>query len=101
VKTADPLELLLPGGKRDDMSAYAPGIGDCPVCHPAPVVLWPRLASASCGVAFPKLSKLLNQEDALGAPCLRGEFCSPQAAPSRGAPMFYRLLRLSRQADKR
>jgi hypothetical protein len=25
---------------------------------------------------------------ALSAPCLRGEFCSPQAAPSRGAPML-------------
>jgi hypothetical protein len=29
---------------------------------------WPRLVSG--GVVFPELSKLLNQEDALGAPCL-------------------------------
>jgi hypothetical protein len=42
----------------------------------------------SGGVVFSKLSKLLNQEDALGAPCcLRGHFCSPQA-PSRGAGML-------------
>jgi hypothetical protein len=32
---------------------------------------------------FPKLSKLLNQEDALGTPWLHGH-CSPQARP-RGA----------------
>jgi hypothetical protein len=31
-----------------------------------------------------KLSKLLNQEDALSAPWLRGDLCSPQAPP-RGA----------------
>jgi hypothetical protein len=35
--------------------------------------------SLRCGVLFPKLSKLLNQEGALSAPC------SPPA-PSRGAP---------------
>jgi hypothetical protein len=46
---------------------------------------WPGLSG---GVAFPKLSKLLNQEDALSALCLRGEFCSPRAAPSRGAGML-------------
>ena len=34
--------------------------------------------SLRCGVLFPKLSRLLNQEDALSAPC------SPRA-PSRGA----------------
>jgi hypothetical protein len=33
------------------------------------------------------LSKVLNQEDALGAPCLGCDFCSPQA-PSRGAGML-------------
>jgi hypothetical protein len=38
----------------------------------------------SGGVIFSKLSKLLNQEDALSAPCLRGDCCSPQARP-RGA----------------
>jgi hypothetical protein len=34
--------------------------------------------------AFLKLSKLLNQENALGAPCLRGEICSPHATRSLG-----------------
>jgi hypothetical protein len=28
---------------------------------------------------FSKLSKVLNQEDALGAPCLGCDSCSPQA----------------------
>jgi hypothetical protein len=37
---------------------------------------------------FPRLSKLLSQEDALGTPWLRGKFCSQQAASSRGAPML-------------
>jgi hypothetical protein len=46
---------------------------------------WPGFSG---GASFPKLSKLLNQEDALSAPCLRGEFCSPQAAPSRGTGML-------------
>jgi hypothetical protein len=34
--------------------------------------------------AFLELSKLLNQEDALSAPWLRDEFCSPQAHPCCG-----------------
>jgi hypothetical protein len=33
------------------------------------------------------LSKLLNQEDALGALCLHGDFWSPQAPP-RSAEML-------------
>jgi hypothetical protein len=37
------------GDKRDDMSACAAGIGNCPVCHPASVVPWPRLAWAFQG----------------------------------------------------
>jgi hypothetical protein len=45
---------------------------------PSAGVLMYRL-SLRCGALFPKLSKLLNQEDALSAPR------SPQA-PSRGAP---------------
>jgi hypothetical protein len=45
----------------------------------------PRLRR--CPVVFSKLSKVLNQEDALGAPCLGCDFCSPQA-PSRGAGML-------------
>ena len=41
---------------------------------------WPELPGE---LMFPKLSKLLNQEDALGTPWLRGN-CYPQARP-RGA----------------
>jgi hypothetical protein len=33
-------------------------------------------------VVFSKLSKLLNQENALGAPCLRISFCYPQTPPA-------------------
>jgi len=47
---------------------------------PSVEVLTYRL-SLRCGVLFPKLSKLLNQEDALSAPWLRGDLCSPQAPP--------------------
>jgi hypothetical protein len=97
--------------KRDDISAYAPWIGECPVCHPA---------SVSSGLGWPpagarwvsKLSKLLNQENALSAPCLRGDSCSPQAPPAgrgnaadRRDPSLlmshYSLLHPSHHADKR
>jgi len=44
---------------------------------------WPGLTG---GAASIKLSKLLNQEDALSAPCLGRSFCSPQVAPSRPHP---------------
>jgi len=40
------------------------------------------------GVVFPKLSKLLNQEDALSVPCLHGGFCSPQTRPRGAAGML-------------
>jgi hypothetical protein len=36
------------------------------------------LAYGECPVVFSKLSRVLNQEDALGAPCLGCDFCSPQ-----------------------
>jgi hypothetical protein len=62
--------------------AIVPFATRSPLCHG---LGWPGLSG---GAAFLKLSKLLNQEDALSAPCLRGEFCSPQAAPSRGAGML-------------
>jgi hypothetical protein len=40
------------------------------------------LGLVSGGVVFPELSKLLHQEDALGAPCLdTQDSCSPQARP--------------------
>jgi hypothetical protein len=38
-------------------------------------------------IRIPKLSKLPNQEDALGTPWLRGELLSA-GAPSRGAGML-------------
>jgi hypothetical protein len=36
-------------------------------------------APVTGGVVLSKLSKLLNQEDALSGPCLRGDFCYPKA----------------------
>jgi hypothetical protein len=81
--------------KRDDIFVYALRIGERPVC--LNVIQHLRLSSSvirrrrtsglglvTGGVVFSKLSKLLNQEDALSAPCLYGDFCSPQA-PSRSA----------------
>jgi hypothetical protein len=61
------------------MSAYALRISDVPfvIRRPWPSGLgWPGL---SVGVVFPKLSKLLNQEDALSAPCLKHfrNYCGP------------------------
>jgi hypothetical protein len=41
-------------------------------------VIWSRAGDQWYGVS--KLSKLLNQESALSAPCLRGNSCSPQSA---------------------
>jgi eukaryotic-like serine/threonine-protein kinase len=46
-----------------------------------------RLLPATGRVVFSKLSKLLNQEDALSAPCLCGDLRSPHA-PSQGAGFF-------------
>jgi hypothetical protein len=60
------------GDKRDDIFIYALWIGERPVCHPASVSS--GLGPVTGGVVFSKLSKLLNQEDALSAPCLRGDF---------------------------
>jgi hypothetical protein len=55
------------------------------VCHPACHPAWTAPDRCSGGVVFSKLSKLLNQEDALGAPCLQ-RFVIPVARPgSRGA----------------
>src|ERR1700722_14214880 len=60
------------GDKRDDLSAYKVHVGERPVCHPASVSSgWgDSLGLVSGGVVFPELSKILHQEDALGAPCL-------------------------------
>ena len=69
---------------------------------------WPGLTG---GAASIKLSKLLNQEDALSAPRLRGDFSSPQApwrrrnAADRRSPLLltshYCLLHASHRDDKR
>jgi hypothetical protein len=75
------LETTSTGDKRDNMSAYALRISDCPVSHLASVPMargWPGLPG---DVAFLKLSKLLNQEDALSAPCWRCESRAPEARP--------------------
>ena len=59
------LEPSSTSDKRDDLSARAQRAGGCPVCHPAS---WPSglgcLGRVPGGGVFPKLSKLLNQEDA-------------------------------------
>jgi len=58
------------------------------VCHRASVPScqeWPL--GGFGGVVFAKLSKLLNQEYALSAPCLRGSFGSPQG-PSRSEELL-------------
>jgi hypothetical protein len=57
------------GDKRAISLSTRYGIGERPVCHPASVS--PGLGQVTGGVAFFKLSKLLNQEDALSAPCLQ------------------------------
>jgi hypothetical protein len=49
---------------RDDIFVYVLRIGERPVCHP-------ESGPVTRGVVFSKLSKLLNQEDALSAPCLQ------------------------------
>jgi hypothetical protein len=46
------------------------------------------LAGDSLGVVFLRLSKVLHQEDALGAPCLDTVMLLSAGAPSRGAGML-------------
>jgi hypothetical protein len=58
--------------------AHALGIGVRPVIQRPCYLAWAGLRPVPGGVVFFKLSKLLNQEGALGAPGLRGDFCSPQ-----------------------
>jgi hypothetical protein len=55
----------------------------------ASVFIWPGMASGRRPVVqfSPSCQKLPNQENALGAPCLRCDFCSPPA-PSRCAGML-------------
>ena len=54
-----------------------------------------RRHSGWCPVVwcFPSCRKLLNQEDALSAPCLRCDFYSPQALSRGGAMLRTRLIR--------
>src|ERR1700733_14007002 len=56
--------------------------GEGPVCRSATVSS--GLVAATGRVVFSKLSRLLNQEDALSVPCLCCDLRSPHA-PSRGA----------------
>ena len=74
--------------KRDDISAYALRISDCPVCHPASVILWPRLALGLRWCDVSKLSKTAQSRGRLSAPWLRRWIYSPRAAPSRAARML-------------
>ena len=60
------LHMAGPGDKRNDTSARVPGVDERPVCHPACHLAWDGLR-----VVFSELSKLLNQEYALGTPGLK------------------------------
>ena len=76
------------GDKRDDISAYALQIGERPVCHPTSLSSGPGTASGRCPLVFSKLSKLLHQEHALGAPCLHAVISALRRRPSLGAGML-------------
>jgi hypothetical protein len=65
---------------------------DRPACQPTSVSS--GLEAGDRSLVFSKLSKVLNQEDALGVPCLRGGFCSPQA-PSRNAGVVWKGLSIA------
>jgi hypothetical protein len=73
--------------KRDDICLGDRGMAGVPFVSQR--VIWPGMASGRCPVVlcFPSCQKLLNQENALGAPCLRCDFCSPPA-PTRSAGML-------------
>jgi len=59
------------GDKRDDLLPARYVLANVPyvIRRPCPLA-WDGLGMVSGGVVFPELSKLLHQEDALGAPCL-------------------------------
>jgi hypothetical protein len=61
--------LNSPVTKRDDILIYALRIGERPACRTGVRVIW--LGPVTGDVVLSKLSKLLNQEDALSAPCLK------------------------------
>ena len=50
--------------RRDDAFVYAVRSGERPICHPRRC-----LPVSVCGVVLSRLSNLLNQENALSAPC--------------------------------
>jgi|SRR5580658_293567 hypothetical protein len=52
-----------------------------PVADPLPIGGGFCSGKRQCPVVYSKLSKLLHQEDALGAPFSGCDFCSPQAPP--------------------
>jgi hypothetical protein len=60
----------------------------CRLADPLPIgeASAPEFWQTSLTPVFFKLSKVLNQEDALGVPCLGSDFCSPQAP--RGAQEY-------------
>jgi hypothetical protein len=59
------------GDKRDDLllTRYVSANVPYAIRRPCPLA-WDGLGMVSGGVVFPGLSKRLNQEDALGVPCL-------------------------------
>jgi hypothetical protein len=59
------------GGERDGLLPTRYVLADVPyvIRRPCPLA-GDNLGLVSDGVVFPELSKLLHQEDALGAPCL-------------------------------
>jgi hypothetical protein len=59
------------GDKRDDLLPTRYALANVPyVIRRRCPLAWDGLGMVSGGVVFPELSKLLNQEDALGVPCL-------------------------------
>ena len=63
------LEPTSTGDTRNNMSAYALLSAIVPFAIRRPLSSGPGWPGLSGDVAFLKLSKLLNQEDALSAPC--------------------------------
>jgi hypothetical protein len=68
--------LLRRSGDKRDVLADVPFV----IRRPWPRA-WRGLGLLSGGVVFPELSKLLNQEDALGAPCLDTVILAPRRRP--------------------
>ena len=78
--------LLRPcGNERDGLLATRCVLADVPYVIRRPCPLAGDSLGLMSGLVFRELSKLLHQEDALGATLLgHGDSCSPQARP-RGA----------------